>query len=124
VVWSNCRKLKIYQVPTLALLHTWTPPNTSGSDILSVSFSADSALAIIETDSLNPLRVVNLTSGSFEIICSINISETVQYAHFLNASNNLVVVFRQSATVLLDLTTLSSYPLAPAVTAQAFAFDY
>jgi hypothetical protein len=89
-----------------------------------VSFSADSALAIIETDSLNPLRVVNLTSGSFEIICSINISETVQYAHFLNASNNLVVVFRQSATVLLDLTTLSSYPLAPAVTAQAFAFDY
>jgi hypothetical protein len=91
---------------------------------MSVTFSSDSQFAIIETDSLNSLKIIELTSGSFSTVHSISISETVQYASFLNSSNDFILIFKQTALTLIDLTTMNSYQITPAITAQAFTSDY
>ena len=74
-----------------------------------ITFSGDSSLAIIETDTVNSIVILNLTD--FSIAHEIIVTDAVASAHFLNSSNDLVVIFGANTTIIVDLTTDIQYPL-------------
>jgi hypothetical protein len=109
-IWDSSNgKVKFYGIPNLALLYTWTPTVSSPNSLSSVTFSQDSQLAILETDAHNPLLIINLTT--FTTFHSFSISDTILYTHFLNSSNDFVVVFKPSGMQIIDLTTLTLYQI-------------
>lgn len=65
-----------------------------------ITFSSDSTLAIVEADT-SSVFIVNLTDGS--TFTSIPSSEEVLSAHFLNTSNNFIVIFGVTKFVVVDL---------------------
>ena len=75
---------------------------------------------IIETDQWNPIIVFNITDKS--ILHSVTISDTIFSAHFLDANNTLMIVFGLNATVIVNLTDSSQYPLPPII-ASDFTTD-
>jgi hypothetical protein len=85
-----------------------------------INFSADSELVILETDAFNPLLVVNLTSNT--ALHSVTVNDTILRAHFLNSSNQQLVVHCQNSLRLVDLPTGSQY-LLPAISPDSYATD-
>ena len=76
--------------------------------------------AIIETDADNPLVIFNI--NTFTVDFQININETIISAHFLNSSNDFIVVFTSSATKIVQISTGQQYDL-PAMTATTYVVD-
>jgi hypothetical protein len=116
--WSALSSVKIYNaaVTPPALLSTYTPSTVPASNSTKkITFSQDSTLAIIETDSYNPVVVLRL--ADCQVIHTISINDVIDSAHFVDGSNTLMMVFGQSATVVVDLITGSQYaiPVIPGV---------
>jgi hypothetical protein len=111
LIWNNLNEVTIYDLQTLTNLSYWAPANpppVSATAAFSyITFSADSELAVIETDAYNPIQIINLTS--LKVIKEVSISETILYASFLNSSNAELVVVCPTAIIVVDLSTLKSY---------------
>ena len=102
---------------TWTSIQTINPANTPGvtGSTQMITFSQDSAFAIVETDTYNPIVIVNLTN--FQVEYSISISQVINKVHFINGSNTHIIVLGVNSTVLVDLTNGNQYtlPLIPAV---------
>lgn len=85
-----------------------------------ITFSQDSTLAIIETDNFNPIKVLNLTD--YVVVHSVSINDTIHSAHFLDSSNTMMIVFGQSSTVIVNLTSNSFY-FVPPIVATSYTTD-
>ena len=98
-------------------MQTINPANTPGvtGSTQMITFSQDSAFAIIETDTYNPIVIMNLTN--FQVEYSISINQVINKVHFINGSNTHIIVFGVNSTILVDLTNGNQYalPLIPAV---------
>ena len=93
LVWSDWSTVRIYDTATLSELHSEPPgitPLTLGVT-QKIAISQDSTLAIIETSSYNPIKVLNLTD--YTVAYSVPITGTIFSAHFLDSSNTMIVVF-------------------------------
>ena len=96
----------------LAIVHTWAPLSPVAGDITAkITFSSDSSLAIIETDSINPIHIMELST--FQIIKTVQIIDTISEAHFLDASNEVIVVFGSAATYVADIIEGRKYSIPP-----------
>lgn len=83
----------LYRASTMSLLHIFTPFNpVNGSGITNkITFDSTSSLMIIETDSFNPIQVVNCTS--YAIVYSISYSSIIKGVTFIaNNSKYLVII--------------------------------
>ena len=78
-----------------------------------ITFSQDSNLAIIETDDRNPIQVLNL--ANYAVVYSVSINDTIHSAHFLDSANTMMIVFGQSSTVIVNLTSNILYTIPPIV---------
>jgi hypothetical protein len=121
--WTENSQVVGYDTSTFSQVFSWTPPTppSTTNTLSGINFSADSELVILETDAFNPLLVVNLTTNL--TLHSIIINETILYAHFLNSSNQQLVVHCQNSLILVDLATMSQYQVSPPLTANIFVAD-
>ena len=120
LVWDDESTVKLLN-PALNILHTHTPtstPNTSCTK--TISFSQDSSLAIVETDLFNPIVILNTVDLS--IVHSIMALEAVDSVHFVNSSNDFIIVFQATSTFFVDLNTSKFYPL-PYIPATSYTTD-
>ena len=91
-----------------------TPPGTP--DVTKkISFSQDSNFAIIETDMINPVIVKHLANIGGPLEHSITIADNITSAHFLDASNTLLIIFGQAQTHIVNLTSNAIYSFSPIV---------
>ena len=59
--WTSATIVNIVRMSNLTIVHSWTPPNPVAGDITAkITFSSDSSLAIIKTDSINPIQIRSL----------------------------------------------------------------
>ena len=93
LVWSDFSTTRIYDTATLSELHSEPPGNTPlvPGVTQKIAISQDSTLAIIETSSYNPIKVLNLTD--YTVAYSVPITGTIFSVHFLDSSNTMIVVF-------------------------------
>ena len=109
VKWSPQCAIQLSNLTNLQTLGTYStvsaPPATSVTKV--VTFSYDSTLAIIETDQLNPISIFDLTSRS--IIKRIPINDSIDEAHFLNQSNQIIIVFGLNSFIVVNLTSGDQY---------------
>lgn len=70
-------------------------------------------MAIIETDDLYPIQVLNLTN--YAVVYSVSINDTIHSAHFLDSANTMMIVFGQSSIVIVNLTSNTFYAIPPIV---------
>ncbi len=68
-----------------------------------ISFSSDSSLAIIETDSWNPIRILNLTD--FTVVDNLTIQDQVMSVNFMDVDNQYILINCNSSDYILDRTT-------------------
>ena len=73
--------------------------------------SQDSTLGIIETNALNPIKVVNITNN--QTVYTIWIYDDIASAHFLDSANTLIILFGQSQTHIVNMTSDTKYSFAP-----------
>ena len=66
-------------------------------------------MVILETDTFNPIVVLNTTDLSE--VHSIPVSQSIFSAHFVNSSNELVIVFGQNTTFVVNLTSGTQYEI-------------
>ena len=105
----------------MTLLHTFLPPvPTPGWVTEKITFSQDSSLALLETDTYNPLILINLNTFSSSNVSSI--PSAISGAFFLNSSHSLVVVFTVAEFFLVDLANGVEYQL-PFISATSTAAD-
>ena len=110
VVWNNVNEVKILtNYPSLTVAHTYTLPILAAGTTDKITFSQDSTLAIIETDAVNPIAILDL--NTFQVVNTILILETISSAHFLNPNSNIVVVFGILNTVFVNLFDSAQYSL-------------
>jgi hypothetical protein len=95
-----------------------TPSSGSTSKI---TFSADSSLALIETDQANPLVVLHMSN--YSELTSFSITHTITEAHFLDASNSIVVVLCPDATIFVDLSNNNTQYAITAILETTYATD-
>ena len=108
--WTSATIVNIVRMSNLTIVHSWTPPNPVAGDITAkITFSSDSSLAIIKTDSINPIQIMELST--FQIVKTVQIADTISEAHFLDSSNEVVVVFGSTATYVADLLERRQYEL-------------
>ena len=108
IAWTEQSIVQLVEATTLSLLNSYTPINIPpGMTTKSVAFSMDSLMVILETDTFNPIVVLN-TSDLSEVY-SIPVSQSIFSAHFVNSSNELVIVFGQNTTFIVNLTTGTQY---------------
>ena len=74
-----------------------------------IAISADSSLAIIETNFLNNITILNMDTNTTE--ASFYFPEGVYSANFLNSSNNFVIVFGYWTTVIYDISLGIEYQI-------------
>jgi hypothetical protein len=119
-VWNDYGHVAAYDVNTYDNTFNWTPLNTptTTNAISDITFSADSELVILETDSFNSLEIVNLSS--LLTVYSIRIDDVINYAHFLNSSSQQIVVHGQKALLVVDLPTGTQYEIPYPITANNF----
>lgn len=86
-----------------------------------ITFSQDSSKVLIETDNYNPILVFDAVN--FVLNYLIYVYDVVYETHFLNSSNDYVVVFGQAAMVFVDLVNATQYTL-PTIQATAYDLDY
>lgn len=110
-IWNYYSTFKVLDANSLTPLLTITPNNTPTlNSTQKVTFSSDSSLAILETDSHNPIAIYNLTSLTEE--WTITIPDIIHSAHFLNDSNQFIIVFGTNSTTLVDILTGTHYPIS------------
>jgi len=86
-----------------------------------ITFSQDSTLAIVESDSYNPIIVIDIVNEALSSL--IVITDTIYEAHFINSSNDYVVVLGQANMVLVDIPNDMKYPL-PTMQDTAYGSNY
>ncbi len=63
MVWSSQTKIQVFRVPDLVTIGLYNPSVLPTIDVTSkITFSHDSSLAIIETDQINPLVVLDMVT--------------------------------------------------------------
>ena len=92
------------------------PANTTGI----ITFSADSNLAIVETNHYNPITIIDITT--YEVVNTISINDIILEAHFQDANNSLLVVFCQNAFIVVDLIRNKQFSMPP-ILATSYAAD-
>ena len=108
IAWTEQSIVQLVEATTLSLLDSYTPINIPpGMSTKSVAFSLDSSMVILETDTFNPIVVLNTTDLSE--VHSIPVSQSIFSAHFINSSNELVIVFGQNTTFVVNLTSGTQY---------------
>ena len=121
LVWSDFSTTRIYDTATLSELHSEPPGNIPIPGVTQkIAISQDSTLAIIETSSYNPIKVLNLTD--YTVAYSVPITGTIFSAHFLDSSNTMIVVFELSSTYIVNLTSGAQYPI-PLINATDYTTD-
>lgn len=117
LIWDEYSNIQVLNASTWTEIQTINPTNTPGvtGSTQMITFSQDSAFAIIETDTYNPIVIMNLTN--FQVEYSISINQVINKVHFINESNTHIIVFGVNSTILVDLTNGNQYalPLIPAV---------
>lgn len=123
LVWNNRSTVYIYSISdAFTLLHVYNlsysvTVNRTGS----ISFSSDSQLAIVEVDTLKPVRVVNLTD--FTTIANISVNGAITSTSFLDFDNRFLIVFAASATVIYDLKYQQFNTLTPKLLTSSITPD-
>ena len=99
----------VYSFSNFALLHKFTPQNnvTSPGITEKVTFNAASTLIVIETDNINPIMIMNLTSFATVYIAYIN--DVILSALFFNKTDRYLLVLGNSSNYMIDLTTSIVY---------------
>ena len=104
LVWNSAATVKIFDLTTMTLLHTYSPPVPTPFYLTQkITFSHDSSLALLETSTINPLILINLTTFSDQNI--ITTTSGIHAAFFLNISLEIVVVFTNFKIYLVNITT-------------------
>ena len=103
--------------PPIVQVHMEIPVVTPGiPDVTKkISFSQDSNFAIIETNGINPVIIKHLPNIGGPLESSIGIADNIASAHFLDASNTLLIVFGQAQTHIVNLTSNVIYSFSPIV---------
>ena len=121
LVWDDLSTVRLLS-PALSILQTHTPTITPAvlDCTKTISFSQDSSLAIVETDTFNPIQI--LSTADLSIVHSITPLEAVDSVHFVNSSNDFIIIFQATSTFFVDLNTSSQYQL-PYMAATSYTTD-
>lgn len=57
ILWTTSGKLAFYNLTQMAVVGSYIFANPPGIGVTSVAFSNDSSLAVIETDTANPITI-------------------------------------------------------------------
>jgi hypothetical protein len=87
-----------------------------------ITFSSDSTLALIESDNFNPLYIMNISSNSLYRTIPVDVG-IIHSAHFINSTDQYVIVFGTNATVLVDIIDSLQYSL-PVISGTDFTTDH
>ena len=122
IMWSEWSEVTAFRISDLNNVSHWAPPATplQANCTQKIIFSLDSSLMIIETDQYNPLVVLN--TSNFQEVYSVVINDSIKEAHFLNTSNNFLIVSAQSSVIIVDLATSIQYPI-PVTTSSCMDAD-
>lgn len=122
IVWSEWSEVTALRTSDLNNVSHWVPPATPllANCTQKIIFSSDSSLMIVETDQYNPLVVLN--TSNFQEVYSVVINDSIKEAHFLNSSNNFLIVSAQSSVIIVDLATSVQYPI-PATASDCMDAD-
>lgn len=89
VLWDTYSNVYIYNSSNFALMHTFTPNNTPSSlSTQKINFNSKSTLIAIETDTSNPIIILNLSS--FAVKQSINYSQKIVDIQFIDSSDQFL----------------------------------
>lgn len=90
IVWTAQSSFAIYNLTNLALINTYNPTVAPTSSVTGkVTFSQDSTLAILETDSFNPIIILNITGSANIVTNSITINDIIYEVDFYDSSNTI-----------------------------------
>ena len=105
VVWDSQTHLTIYSIDTGGRLIASGTFNQTTTDIPNstdeITFSPNGSLAIIETDNIHPITLLNLTD--FTVAGQYPFDGYIRRCHFI--SDTLILVATPSTLYLLDTTT-------------------
>lgn len=109
IAWTQLSTIQLIEATTLSLLNSHSPTNPSAGSTKTVTFSMDSSLVILETDTFNPIQILRTTDLS--LVYEVPVSYIVFEAHFVNSSNEFIIVFAQTTTFVVNLTSGNQYPI-------------
>jgi hypothetical protein len=122
LIWDKRSNLYIYSLPSLALVYTYTlSANSPATRTDMISFSSDSRMAILESDNLNPVRVINLTD--FSTIANITVHGTIQSSTFLDPLNRFILIVASSGNIIYDLKTSTQGSLSKSFSPSSISVD-
>jgi len=122
-LWTDQTTIKFIYADSGAMKNSLSVDITPSSVLTDkIPFSSDSTLAIIETDDTNPIYIMNVSSQNVQQTIKVDVG-TISSAHFLNSSNDYIIVFGSTATLLVDIANLLQYSL-PALVGTDFTTDY
>ena len=104
LVWNSAATVKIFDLTTMTLLHTYSPPVPCPYyQTQKITFSHDSSLALLETGATNPLIVINISNFSSQNVFST--TSIIYAAFFLSSSLEIIAVFTDLKIYLVNITT-------------------
>lgn len=122
VAWTTYSSLVFYSLPDLVLLGSYVPAVTPASGATGkITFSSDSSLALLETDSANELLILSMSN--YSVVNSVSVLDTIIEAHFLDSTNTLVIIFCPSATIYVNLSNGNKQYSTSPIVAVDYASD-
>jgi hypothetical protein len=109
LVWDNTSKVFIFDPnENFVNRYNFTQSVNAAADSRtdSISLSSDGSMAILETDEIHPIRIINLST--YTTIANITVSERVLSTSFVDPQNRFILIRTATQSILYDLQTSAS----------------
>ena len=93
MMWDSNGGITVYNLSNMSIITTFSLPNYFYPHAISISFSSNSLLAVIETDAANPVSIYSLANQT--IINTLSIDDIITSAFFLEQTSTKIIILGQ-----------------------------